>query len=59
MLQGEINVDIECNPQQGELLDEIIRKLEAGETVDKIQYMNETYFDASMDLSKIVETRVY
>ena len=59
MQRGEINVDIECNPQQGELLDEIIRKLEAGETVDKIQYMNETYFDTSMDLSKIVETRVY
>ncbi len=59
MIQGEINVDIECNPQQGELLDEIVRKLEAGESVDKIQYMNETYFDSSMDLSKIVETRTY
>ena len=59
MMQGEINVDIECNPQQGELLDEIVRKLEAGESVDKIQYMNETYFDSSMDLSKIVETRTY
>ena len=59
MMQGKINVDIECNPQQGELLDEIIRRLEAGETVDKIQYMDEAYFDASMDLSKIVEARTY
>lgn len=59
MMQGEINVDVECNPQQGELVDEIIRKLEAGESVDKIQYMDEAYFDTSMDLSEIVGTRVY
>ncbi|MBQ5333307.1 MAG: substrate-binding domain-containing protein, partial [Oscillospiraceae bacterium] len=32
---GEIDVDIECNPEQGETLAEVIHMLERGETVEK------------------------
>ncbi len=37
---GEIDVDIECNPEQGELLAEVIHKLQRGEKVEKV-YMVE------------------
>ena len=59
MLRGEINVDFECNPILGPKISEIIRKLEKGETVEKIQYVQEQYFDTTMNLKKIMETRVY
>ena len=59
MIQGKINMDVECNPLQGERVAEIIQKLEEGETVEKVQYMEEKYFDTSMDLQNIVETRTY
>ena len=38
---------------------EIIQELEAGKTVDKIQYVDETYFDYTMDLEKLKEGRTY
>lgn len=59
MLEGDINADFECNPLIGPMIDKIIKKLERGETVDKIQYVEEKYFDTSMDLRKIMETRTY
>lgn len=43
--KGEINVDFECNPDLGPLVDKTIKKLEAGQEVEKIQYVEETYFD--------------
>lgn len=43
--RGEINVDFECNPNLGPLVDETIKKLEAGQNVEKVQYVEETYFD--------------
>lgn len=43
--RGEINVDFECNPNLGPLVDETIKRLEAGEEVEKIQYVEETYYD--------------
>ena len=42
--QGIINVDIECNPEQGEYIGKIIRKLEAGEPVEKSCYIEEKIF---------------
>ncbi len=59
MLQGEIHVDFECNPILGPKVEEIIQRLEKGEAVEKIQYVEEQYFDTSMDLEKIMETRTY
>jgi simple sugar transport system substrate-binding protein len=46
MEQGLINVDIECNPLHGPRVSEIIQKLEAGESVEKLQYVDEGIFPA-------------
>lgn len=43
--RGEINVDFECNPLLGPLVDETIKKLQQGQEVEKIQYVEETYYD--------------
>lgn len=59
MMAGDINADFECNPLQGPKIKEIIQAMEAGETVDKIQYMEETYFDSSMDLKQLMKKRTY
>lgn len=42
--QGKINCDVECNPLQGELLAEVIQKLEAGEQVEKEYFVDERVF---------------
>ncbi|UWO23342.1 ABC transporter substrate-binding protein [Marvinbryantia formatexigens DSM 14469] len=59
MIAGEINAVFECNPLHGPKLQEIITSLEAGKTVDKIQYMEEAYFDTTMDLESIRKERAY
>ncbi len=41
---GEINVDIECNPEQGPYIENVIRMLENGETIDKNYYVPEKIF---------------
>ncbi len=46
MEAGLINVDIECNPLQGPLIAEIIERLEAGEEVDRVYYVEEKVFEA-------------
>lgn len=43
--RGEINADMECNPLLGPVVDKVIKKLEKGQDVEKIQYVEETYFD--------------
>ncbi len=46
MEEGLINVDIECNPLQGQLIANIIERLEKGEVVNKFSYMDEKVFEA-------------
>ena len=46
MEQGLINVDVECNPLQGPLIAEIIKRLEREEKVDKVSYVDEKVFEA-------------
>ena len=46
MEAGLINVDIECNPLQGPIIAEIIERLEKGEKVDKISYVDGKVFEA-------------
>jgi simple sugar transport system substrate-binding protein len=41
---GTINCEVECNPRQGELVADVIKKLEAGETVEKEYYVEEQVF---------------
>ncbi len=59
MIAGDLNASFECNPLHGPRVAEIIQKLEKGETVEKIQYVDETYFDTSMDLEAIKAERAY
>lgn len=44
VLAGKINADFQCNPLQGPDCADIIKKLEAGETVDQKKYMAEPWY---------------
>lgn len=46
MEAGLINVDIECNPLQGQLIAEIIERLEEGEEPPKVSYVDGKVFEA-------------
>ncbi|MDO4522808.1 MAG: ABC transporter substrate-binding protein [Eubacteriales bacterium] len=59
IIAGEINVVFECNPLSGPKIAELIRKLENGEKIAKENYIEETYFDSSMKLERILPTRAY
>ena len=59
LFRSDLNAAFECNPLHGPRVDEIIKKLEKGETVEKIQYVDEAYFDTSMDLEAIKAERAY
>lgn len=59
MLDGKINVDFECNPMLGPIVKENIERLEKGKAVKKKQYVDEKYFDSTMDLEKILSERTY
>ena len=59
MQEGKLHMVMECNPLLAPLVDEIIQKLERGEEVERIRYVEEQYFDASMDLEAVLETRGY
>lgn len=41
---GTINVDIECNPEQGESIKNVIQLLESGQQVEKAYYISEHIF---------------
>lgn len=56
---GDIQVDFECNPLLGPYVEEIIQSLEQGKEVQKIQYVDETYFDYTMNISERKKDRVY
>ncbi len=56
--EGVINVDVECNPNSGDLLAQIINDLEAGKTVDKTNYMDEKVFTKD-NVDEYIEDRNY
>ena len=58
-LAGKIALNVECNPLQGPYIDEVIKKLERGEHVDRINYVDETYFDYRTITRKIIDSRGY
>lgn len=58
MIAGDMNVSVECNPLHGPRVAEIIQKLEAGETVDKVQYVEEGVFPAET-AADIIDSRAY
>lgn len=56
---GVINVDIECNPNQGEYLLRVIDDLEAGKTVDKQYYVEENVFTQENVTEELLKGRSY
>ena len=58
VIAGDLNVTVECNPLHGPRVAEIIQKLEAGEEVEKIQYVDESVFDIK-NAAEILPTRLY
>lgn len=58
-LDGEINLNVECNPLQGPLIEEIIRQLENGETPKKHQFVSETYFTRENLSEEFIQNREY
>ena len=59
MQKGRINVDFECNPILGPIVSDLIQRLERGEKVDKVRYIEEQYFDAAMNIREILKNRIY
>ncbi len=55
---GIINVDVECNPEQGEAVLEVIQKLERGETVRKEYIVEERVFTID-NVEQYLDTRTY
>ena len=51
---GVIYADLECNPQQGEYLEEVIQKLEAGQEIERIYYVPEKIFTRD-NVSRYIE----
>lgn len=55
---GVIYADLECNPQQGEYLEEVIQKLEAGQEIERIYYVPEKIFTRD-NVSRYIEDKTY
>lgn len=56
--QGKINVDIECNPEQGEDVAKVIQLLEKGEPVEKEYEVKERIF-THRNVGNYIENRTY
>lgn len=55
---GRINVDIECNPEQGEYVERVIRLLEQGRQVEKSYVVEEQVFTRD-NVSQYLDGRTY
>jgi len=55
---GKINLDVECNPEQGDFILEVIEKLKHGEAVEKYNYVEETVFTQE-NVSEQLPDRTY
>lgn len=56
---GLINVDIECNPEQGPYIEQVIRKLEDGEQAEKYSYVPEQIFTRDNVTQELIDNRSY
>ncbi len=48
MEEGLIAADVECNPNQGEYVEKVIKKMESGEAVAKLYFVPERVFTGKM-----------
>ena len=58
-LEGKIALDVECNPLQGPYVDEVIKQLQKGKPIKRVQYIDETHFDFRTIKPEIIESREY
>ena len=56
--EGRINVDIECNPLEGDMVKEVIQTLEMGMTVHKNYWVEENVFTID-NVSEYLDSRTY
>ena len=56
---GTINVDIECNPNQGEYLSQVISMLEKGQEVEKDYYVEGDIFTIDNVTEEVLQERNY
>ncbi len=59
VMNGEINLDVECNPMHGPRVHSIIKQLQRGETPSKYTYVDEVYFEADSITDELIENRGY
>lgn len=57
--EGTINVDIECNPDQGQYISDVIRLLESGQEVEKSYYVEEDVFTIENVTPEVLSERIY
>lgn len=57
--EGTINVDIECNPDQGAYISEVIRMLENGQAVEKRYYVEEDVYTMENVTQEVLDSRIY
>lgn len=57
--EGTINVDIECNPNQGEYISDVIQMLEDGEELEKEYYVEEDVFTIDNVTEELLNERTY
>ena len=58
-LKGKIGLTVECNPLQGPYVDEIIKKLERGEPIERETFIDETQFDYFNITQEMIDNREY
>lgn len=58
ILDGDINCIVECNPLHGPRVQGLIEKLEAGEAVDKLSYVDDGLFDIT-NTAELLPTRAF
>ncbi len=58
MVDGKLNCDVECNPLYGPKIDEIIKKLENGEELEKLSHPEEGVFDYKT-AADLIDSRPY
>lgn len=56
---GEINVDIECNPEQGPYIERVIQTLEEGGKAEKYSYVPEQIFTQDNLSRELIDERSY
>ncbi|KMZ54167.1 ABC transporter substrate-binding protein [Dorea sp. D27] len=56
--EGIINVDIECNPEQGAYIEKVIRTMENGERADKEYFVEEKVF-TKKNVDSVIDDRSY